>query len=414
MNVLARSAVVAALLTTVFHVPVVQAQHEGHGVMHDMPMLDLGRGWMILGMAQAFPAFTHVRDDSEFYLTQPAIMANLESRGSRVVLRTTLNFEGVTLPDGELNYGAWGEGFIDKRHPHTLLHELMLSANFFRGENSFSLSAGKGFAPYGTDDPMSRPVLKYPTNHHLSQALERWTVNGIAQLGQWSVEAGVFGGAEPTGPYDFSNIESFADSWSARITRRFGVEDMGAWPWEFSASHAYIEETHHDEVASTRLYNAAIRHADRHGTTRMYGLLEGSLSDPQHGSGFYSVLAESSLAVGRHRPYGRVELATRPEYERTSEFRYHHDDEPIGKSRWLIVTAGYGFEAIAGTASLRPFTEVAFHDVDDGRQFWSISLGARIFLGGEAMRMGTYGVLDAMTRMHKPMMTVTPTEQHQH
>jgi hypothetical protein len=45
-------------------------------------------------------------------------------------------------------------------------------------------------------------------------------------------------------------------------------------------------------------------------------------------------------------------------------------------------------------------------------RFWSISLGARIFFGGEAMRMGTYGVLDAMTRMHKPMMTTSAAQQH--
>ena len=32
-----------------------------------------------------------------------------------------------------------------------------------------SLSAGKGFAPFGTDDPMSRPIFRYPVNHHLAQ-----------------------------------------------------------------------------------------------------------------------------------------------------------------------------------------------------------------------------------------------------
>ena len=413
MIVSTRSATMLALLFTVFIAAEARAQHEGHGVTHPMPMLEVGGGWMLVGMAQAFPTFTSVDGHSEWYLTQPAVMANLESRGSRVVLRTTLNFEGITQPDGELNYGAWGEGFIDKRHPHTLLHELMLSGNFFRGENSFSISLGKGFAPYGTDDPMSRPLVKYPTNHHLSQALERWTVNGIAQIGQWSLEAGVFGGAEPTGPYDFSNIDSFADSWSARLTRRFGAEQMGAWPWELSVSHAYIEETHHGVVASTRLYNAAARHEDMHGRIRMYGLLEASRSDPEHGPSLYSLLGEGSLELGRHKPYARVEYATRPEYERESRFRYHHDDEPSGRTRWLIVSAGYGFQALMGTASVRPYVEGQFHDVSDTGRFWSISLGSRIFLGGEAMRMGTYGVLDAMTRMHKPMMTVTPTE-HQH
>ena len=77
---------------------------------------------------------------TERYLTQPALMANLESPSRRLVLRTTLNFEGVTLGSGELTYGVWGEGFIDKRHPHTLLHEAMLSWNLWE-------IAGGGLSP---------------------------------------------------------------------------------------------------------------------------------------------------------------------------------------------------------------------------------------------------------------------------
>src|SRR5690606_20685985 len=149
---------------------------------------------------------------------------NIESPGSRLAMRTTLNFEAITQEDGELTFGAWGEGFIDRRHPHTLLHELMLSLNVWdAAAGSASISAGKGFAPFGTDDPMSRPGLKYPTNHHLSQILERWTVNGAYRRGGWSFEAGVFGGTEPDGPYDLSNIESFGDSWAARLTYRLAA-----------------------------------------------------------------------------------------------------------------------------------------------------------------------------------------------
>jgi hypothetical protein len=32
-----------------------------------------------------------------------------------------------------------------------------------------------------------------------------------------------------------------------------------------------------------------------------------------------------------------------------------------------------------------------------------VSAGARIFLGGGPMRMGSYGVLDAMTQMNRAM-----------
>ena len=72
---------------------------------------------------------------------------------------------------------TWGEGFIDRRHPHTYLHELMFSFDDLLGKVDgaarLSLAAGKGFAPFGTDDPMVRPVLRYPVNHHLAQILER-------------------------------------------------------------------------------------------------------------------------------------------------------------------------------------------------------------------------------------------------
>ena len=38
-------------------------------------------------------------------------------------------------------------------------------------------------------------------------------------------------------------------------------------------------------------------------------------------------------------------------------------------------------------------------------RFSALTLGARIFFGGEPMRMGSYGVLDPMTRMSRDPMT---------
>lgn len=419
-----------------------QHDHPGHvaaptaidtvrDVSHDMAMVSLGRtGWMAIGMAQAFPTFTFALPDDEgpldetgFYLTQPAIMLNVESPQSRVSFRTTLNFEGVTQEDGELTFGGWGEGFIDKRHPHTLLHEAMLSVNVWsRDGGGFSLSAGKGFAPYGTDDPMSRPVIKYPTNHHLSQILERFTLNAAYSSPRWSVEAGVFGGNEPDGPYDFSNAESFANSFSTRVARRFGHGAMGIWEWELSGSYGYVVEEHDDHESTTQLFNAALRHEHDHSFGRVYYMTEASFSDPDDGDGYFSVLGEASLFQGAHNPYGRVEYATRPEYVREGApgtdgfFRYDHDSEPIGSTRWLIVSAGYGFTATSLPVSARPYVEVQWNRVSEdeggidpdalfGRSsFFALSLGARVFFGGEPMRMGSYGVLDSITLMHRMMM----------
>ena len=394
---------------------------------HDMWMQPLASGWVLMGMAQGYPIVSTsvgadegtTLDETELYLTQPAVMFNIESPGSRLALRTTLNFEGVTQPDGELTFGGWGEGFLDRRHPHTLLHELMLSVNLWNAaDGELSISAGKGFAPYGTDDPMSRPAVKYPTNHHLSQILERWTVNAVYVNGGWSLEAGLFGGSEPDGPYDFSNIESFGDSWSVRLARRF-AGDGALGGTELTASFGRVREVHHDVAEVTNLYNAAVRHERSYRFGEVYGLVEGSIGEPEEGDGYYSLLGEARVALGRHQPYYRIEYATRPEYARAGLpgtdgfFRYDHDAHAIGATRWLVNAVGYGYELTGLPVSARPFVELQHshvspehggidpEDLFGERDFWRFSAGFRVFLGGEPMRMGSYGVLDAMTRMHR-------------
>ncbi len=64
---------------------------------------------------------------------QPMIMAHAGAFSNRIRLVGTLNLEGLTIPDGELTLGDWGEGFIDRRHPHTYVHELMLSVRTICG-----------------------------------------------------------------------------------------------------------------------------------------------------------------------------------------------------------------------------------------------------------------------------------------
>lgn len=424
------AAAVAAFLALV-PVPVAgQHEHERPAADtttqpgHAMWSIVFGGGWRLSGMAQAFPIVTigapfedgPLRETAA-YLTQPVIMSTLASPGSRFALRLTPNFEGITQDDGELTFGAWGEGFIDKRHPHTFLHELVLSVNAWDlWGGAGSLSVGKGFAAFGTDDPMSRPAVKYPTNHHLSQVLERWMVTGAFLRSGWSLEVSVFGGNEPEDPWDFSNITPFLNSWSVRSARRWG----GGWGplavWEASVSYADVREKHHDLAERTRLWNAAVRHDSE----PVYALIEASLGEPDDNDRWYSVLGEASLMRGRHQPYARLELATRPEWDRLGPggtegfFRYSIDTEPIAATGWFIATGGYGYEATRYPFSVRPFIELQYFkvrshrgDVDPrvlfGRTvFTSVSLGARVFIGGEPMRMGAYGVLDPMTAMHRP------------
>ena len=82
-----------------------------------------------------------------------------------------LNAERWTMPDGEPVAGIRGEGFVERRHPHTVLHELMLSGALHFGTARMSVAGGRGFVPFCTDDPMVRPFTTYPANHQLSQLM---------------------------------------------------------------------------------------------------------------------------------------------------------------------------------------------------------------------------------------------------
>jgi hypothetical protein len=158
----------------------------------------------------------------------------------------------------------------------------------------------------------------------------------------------------------------------------------------------------------------------------VYGLFEYSRSEPEHGEGFFSGLAEARVATGRHEPYARLEIATRPEFAREGGpetddfFRYDHDAAPIGATRWTIATLGYGISALTGTIAVRPFVETQYSGVSLERGpaelrpdalfgasgFWTVSFGARLFFGGGPMRMGAYGVLDPMTSMNRTVTAV--------
>src|SRR3954453_11957545 len=134
--------------------------------------------WIQLG-ASAVPAYfwtdpvPHGGSLDEVRVVQPTVMAHAGALGDRLRFIGTLNLEGLTIKNGELALGDWGEGFVDRRHPHTYLHEAMFSyqQTLISGVHpvELSASAGKGFAPLGPDAPTSRPPLRYPVNHHLAQ-----------------------------------------------------------------------------------------------------------------------------------------------------------------------------------------------------------------------------------------------------
>jgi hypothetical protein len=351
------------------------------------------------------------RSLGEVRLVQPTIMAYGGIASNRLRMLATLNLEGLTIPDGELAPGDWGEGFVDRRHPHTYLHELMFTVDDLLGKADgsarVSMSAGKGFAPFGTDDPMSRPVLRYPVNHHLAQILERAVAMMGVRVGPLMAEAGLFNGDEPERPGQWPRMSRFGDSWSGRLT----VNPIAGL--ELQGSHASVHSPEHRAGAGTdqRKWSLSGRWSGALGSFPVYGLLEWARTSEAEGFFvFHSLLAEGAWTLGRSRLYYRFERTERPEEERTlnpfRSLRPHVENSILDKTRWTIHTAGYTVQLQpVNVLSVLPLAELSYGRIANvggglfdaqsfyGKtSFWSVSVGARLSLGMPLHRMGRYGV----------------------
>jgi hypothetical protein len=387
-------------------------------------------GAQAIGVGTRESPAIHGRVLTEGYLTQPMVMAMASFWNNAVELKGALDFEGVTLKRGELNAGIHGEGYIDRRHPHTYLHELVVSAQRKFGDNGASLALGKGFAPFGTDDPMARPFEKYPINHHLAQVLERAVAVASARTRRVILEAGLFNGDEPESPGDVPNRKRYWDSWSSRVT-------LIPFPQgELQTSFALVRSPenatgggvdHHKQSASIRLEDA--QHSG-------YGLLEWARTTNYAGSSrtfaFTSLLAETWARYGRASGAFRFERTERPDEDRlVDEFRSPLPATDLsinGRSQWTIITAllAATFQPLE-TLTLEPFAEVArirFRPTlspsgFDPTQFygsnriWSVSVGAKLALGMSHMRMGRYGVASTEKRVMK-MRSKEMDDMHMH
>ena len=383
------------------------------------------------------------RSATDAYLTQPVVMGG--ARRGPFALAGTLDLEGYTLRRGELNAGIYGEGYIDRRHPHTLVHELMMSATTpmarrLRG----SLAIGKGFTPYGTDDPMMRPLEKFPVNHHHAQIIERAQILGALAVGSAtryaSVEHAFFNGDEPVNPFSTPQWHRVGDSRSTRVTL------MPMRGVEFQASRAFVRSPgiiqggafdHTQSDISLRIARAdamSMGHdanRDMHqdmpmSTSRVtprYLLLEVARTDEGFGSRrvfrYNSMLAEGSFGVGRWQVAARAERTERPESERLLDpFRIasgHIDFQIIGVTRWTVASAHVDAPSIALHSAermdLTPFVEASRsvpvalakpavfipRDFYGASALWMVSVGVRVNarVVGQHMRerMGRYGVM---------------------
>ena len=346
---------------------------------------------------------------TELKLVQPLVMVHAAAPRAHLLFIGTLDLEGLTMPNGELAPGDWGEGFVDRRHPHTYAHELLVVADDLLDATSrrLSLTVGKGFAPFGTDDPMSRPFVRFPVNHHLAQILERWVGIAAWEKGPITIEAGLFDGDEPERPGQWPRFGGrFGDSWSARVTLRplAGLELQG--------SHASVASPEHRPGAgltqrkwdlSARLTRPVAGHAG-------YALLEWARTGEADGFfHFSSLLAELAWSPGPHRVSYRIERTTRPEEERLVDLfrseRPHLDNQIFRTTRWTVHTFGYALSVPVGAlpVEIAPLAEVSAGRVTRieglfdpetfyGRStFWGLTVGARITLGMRMHRMGRYG-----------------------
>ena len=443
MNCRAQTAAAVAVCVVMFNAP---SRVDGQPI-------DARLGFMAVGVVKsANPALFGERI-TEGYLTQPNLMG--EAAKGPLRFQGVLNLEGYTLKRGELNAGIYGEGYIDRRHPHTLVHEAMLSltspaAAVGAGAFRASIAAGKGFTAYGTDDPMMRPFVSYPVNHHHAQIIERVQVIGALRYGigdgrSIAAEIGIFNGDEPLGPFKGPNLDRFGDSHSARVTVLSGDG------FEIQGSHAFVKSPgfvrggafdHRQTSVSARYMlhgmtgltgmtgMTGMRDGSDAGSNGLqYLMLEVARTDEGYDAGrafrYESALAEGSYKAGRFGTVSlRLEQTERPENERLlNPFRTqlgHIDFQIIGITRWRVATVNVAappqaikwLGALGERAGVRlvPFVEVARSSAEARRKpavfiprefygsatQWSISLGIRMHLGDMRARMGRYGVMSTL------------------
>lgn len=381
-------------------------------------------------MGQAIGALTSVEHApggaalTEARVVQPVIMLHAGALDGHLSFAGTLDLEGQTIPQGELLPGGWGEGFNDRRHPHTYAHELMLMGRDLlgrgRGVPRLSLSVGKGFVAFGSDDPMSRPPYRYPVNHHLSQLLERAVAIAGLRAGPVVVEGSLFNGDEPERPGQWPLLRRFGDSWAARLTI---VPARGA---EVAVSRAKVHSPEHRPGAGTDAmkWHLSARVARPALGGRANVLAEWARTAEANGFFvFHSVLTEAAYRRGAHQVYYRFERTDRPEDLREVDLfrsvRPHLENSILGVTRFTLHTLGYEFTyaPFARRLEVSPFAEgtlgtsvnvgggvltpALLYGSPDVR---SVSVGLRLAWRMAGHRMGRYGgLLDERAMDHHDM-----------
>ena len=390
------------------------------------PLTAGASGIFLLTHATGTPGGTTL---TEAYLTQPMLSA--EWRPGWFEALGILNLEGLTLARGELDLGAWGEGYVDRRHPHTYLHELMAGIHSAAGTVAASLYAGRGFVPFGSDDPMTRPFVSYPVDHHLAQILERLVVVGALRGGPLVLEGAAFNGDEPLDPSTPSLAKRFGDSWALRgtLVGERGMSLLGRA--ELSASYASVKSPEFREGAGLdqRKAHVGLRLDAATGPFTRYVLLEAArTTDVDRGRALYTfdaLLAEAAVCRGDVGLALRWERSDRPEEERLLDLfrtaRPATDASILGVTEWTTISGAIALPAVTVIGvHAAPFIEVAGITADrttaavfDPASFygtnhmWRLSGLLRVGFGHVHDRVGRYGVADL------PIIHRVPHEHHE-
>ena len=349
---------------------------------------------------------------TEAYLTQPMLSAVWRPTWFEAL--GILNLEGLTLARGELDLGEWGEGFVDRRHPHTYVHELMAGVRSSVGSISASMYGGRGFVPFGSDDPMTRPFASYPVDHHLAQILERLVVVGALRGGPLVLEGATFNGDEPLDPSTPSLARRFGDSWAlrgtllSRSTSPFGTAEL-------SASYASVKspEFREGQGLDQRKVHADFRLDGDAGPFARYALLEvARTTDVDRGRPLYTFDAMLAEAAVCRRELGlalRWERSDRPEEERLLDLfrspRPATDASILGITEWTTLSGAIALPGLRMFgAHAAPFLEVARITADrttvavfdpvgfyGTNLMWRVVGGMRLGLGHMHRRVGRYG-----------------------
>ena len=350
------------------------------------------------------------RSRTEVQITQPMIGVRGARADGALQYAAMLNAERWTMPDGEPVAGIWGEGFVERRHPHTVLHELMLSGALRVETARMSVAGGRGFVPFGTDDPMVRSFTTYPANHHLSQVMERVQfVAAVAIRERAAIEVATFNGDEPASPTSAPQWNRFGDSYAARAT-------VWAHPWlEIQGSAAAVRspEFVRPDGLDQRKFSASARITPRR-RSLVYALVEWARTDERyqgrHIVTYGSGLAETLIRLQAWSVALRVERTTRPEDERLLDpFRTARPPNHLliqGLTRWHILSAQLARSVRIGNhVHTTLFAEAEFaqsapllrpvlldpRDVIGGSRAAFFIAGIRLGAGAMSRRVGRYG-----------------------